>query len=274
MAERERLTNKERRAQAREARKRAEAEAASKRKRSRLRNGLVTFAIVGVIAAVLIQAFLGGPETIDETVLLSSSEVIDAQEAAGCDVLRARSPLPERYHFEPNQAPHPDTLYTDVRPTHSGPHTVGIHPITASSDRQISETASTHNLEHGSVIVWYDPEQVDGSTADAIGEWATTLNANGFRRDTGGAGILSAPYEDPGISSGKAIAFRAWGTAIDCDIWDETVAMGFVATNFGNRGVAPERNFAPYPDDVLDFADEPASDTGDVTDADDGADAS
>jgi hypothetical protein len=261
VAERERLTNKERRAAAREERKRKEAEASKKKQRNQVRNGLATFAIVGVIAAVVLQAFLGGPERIDETILLSATEVIEAQEAAGCEVLALQQPLQERFHFEANQAPHPDTIYTGIRPTHSGPHTVGVHPITASASRQISEIATTHNLEHGSIIVWYDPEQVDNATANAIGTWSERLNDNGFRRDVGGVGIMTAPYEDPGITSGKAVALRAWGTAIDCDEWDETVAMGFVAAHFGTRGVAPERNFAPYPSDVVDFADNQPVDT-------------
>ncbi len=261
MAERERLTNKERRALAREERRRKEAEAAARRKKSQVRNGLITFVIVGVIAAVVIQAFTGGPTTIDAAIVVPADEAEERREAAGCEVLADRQPLPERSHFEANQQPNLDTIYTDVRPTHSGPHTVGTHPITAAAGSQISEAATTHNLEHGTVIAWWDPDQVDRATASQIGDWAETLNANGFRFDRGGAGIMSAPYEDPGISSGKAIAFRAWGTAMDCDEWDETVANAFVIENFGTHGIAPERMIAPYPTDVLAFDDREVGDT-------------
>ncbi len=261
MAERERLTNKERRVQAREERRLKEEEAARKRKRNQLRNGIVTFAIVAVVAAVLIQAFTGGVETFEDTIVIAASDVEQARAAAGCETLAERQPLPERYHFEANQAPNPDAIYPDIRPTHSGPHTAGVHPITASSSSQISEVATTHNLEHGSVIVWWDPDQVDRSTANAIGEWAETLNANGFRRDVGGVGIMSAPFEDPGISSGKAIALRTWGTAVDCDEWDELVGFGFVLDHFGTNGIGPERTLAPFPTEVLayDPSDRPAA---------------
>lgn len=257
MAENDRLTNKERRALAREERKRQEAEAAKKRKKNQLRNGLVTFVIVGVVAAVLLQAFLGGPESIDDTILISTSDADDAREAAGCEVLADRSPLPERFHFE-GAPPPADTVYTDVRPTHSGPHAPGVHPITAAANRQIDEVVSTHNLEHGSLIVWYDPDAVNGSE---VGTWAETLNANGFRRDQSGVGILTAPYTDPGMSSGKAVAFRGWGTAMDCDEWDETVAHSFVIENFGTRGIAPERMAAPYPEEILAYEDRDLDDT-------------
>jgi hypothetical protein len=75
------------------------------------------------------------------------------------------------------------------------------------------------------------------------------LNANGFG-DTApqtGTAVLSSPYTDPGIDDGKAVAFRAWGTAMDCDEFDETVANAFVARNFGDRGIGPERSAAPTP---------------------------
>ncbi len=263
MAEKEHLTNKERRALAREERKRKEEEAAKRRKRNQVRNGLVTFVIVGVIAAVVLQAFLGGAETIDDTILLASDEVAAAYDEAGCEILAVRDPLPDRYHFEASQAPHPSTIYPEIRPTHSGPHTTGVHPVTASASSQISEVSTTHNLEHGSIIVWWDPEQIDRSTASDIGTWAETLNANGFRSDVGGVGIITAPYEDPGISSGRAIALRAWGTAVDCDEWNDTAGMGFVLEHFGMHGIGPERNLAPFPSHVLDWADRDATEPSD-----------
>jgi hypothetical protein len=262
VAERERLTNKERRTQAREERKRKEAEAAAKRKRNTVRNGLVTALIVGVVAAVALQAFLGGPESLGDTILISSSEAEDARAAAGCEVLADREPLPDRSHFAANQAPPADSIYTDVRPTHSGAHTESVHPIVASgASSQIDERSTTHNLEHGAIIAWYDPEQVDAGTAREMGDWSGTLNANGFRVDRAGTAIFVAPYEEPGITSGKAIAFRAWGTAMDCDEWDETVAHSFVIENYGTHGIGPERTFAPYPADVLAFEDRDVDDS-------------
>jgi hypothetical protein len=263
VAERERLTNKERRALGREERKRREAEAAKRKKRNQLRTGLITFAIVAVVGAVVIQAFLPGETTLDDAILVSSTDAEEARVAAGCEVVVERDPLPDRTHFENNAAPDPDTLYGEVRPTHSGPHTIGVHPVLASASRQISEVTTTHNLEHGTVIVWWDPEQVERSTQNDLGRWAETLNDNGFRRDMGGIGIITAPYEDPGISSGKAFAFRAWGTAMDCDEWDETVAHAFVIDHFGTHGIAPERLSAPFPTEVLAYEDREVDDTSD-----------
>lgn len=261
MAERERLTNKERRAQAREERKRKEAEREAKRKRGQIKTGLVTFVIVGIVAAVLIQAFVGGTPELDDAIVVAADEVDDLRDAAGCEVLTERAPLPDRGHIDANQAPNLNSVYTDTRPTHSGPHTPGTHPITGSADSQISEFATTHNLEHGSIIAWYDPEAVDGATAGEIGDWAELLNENGFRRSQAGVGILTAPFEEPGISSDKAIAFRAWGTAMDCDEWNEDVAHAFVLDHFGTHGIGPERTAAPFPDEALAYDDREVGDT-------------
>jgi hypothetical protein len=262
-AERNRSTKNERREQARQERKRQGTEAARQRSRRTLRSALVTGLVVMVTGAVLFQAFTGGPTNIAETILISTSDADGAFDAAGCDVVAHQDPLPDRGHFDANQQPPLDGIYPGVRPAHSGPHSSGLHPITAAASSQISEFATTHNLEHGSVVVWWDPEQVDGADARAIGTWAEVLNSNGFRSDHRGAGILTAPYEEPGISSGKAIALRAWGTAWDCDAWDETVGHAFVIEHYGTQGIGPERNLAPYPSDILAFDDDGSTDPAD-----------
>lgn len=256
MAEQERLTNKERRAQAREERKRKEEEARRKEQRNRLKGALVGVVIVALAGVTIFQAFFNTGPTLDgETIELAVSEIEDAREAAGCEVLSEREPLAEAYHFEGGNEPDPDTIYTDTRPTHSGPHLAQINAVSEDGySSQVSETATTHNLEHGAIIVWYDPDGADSGTVSDIREWNRTLNNSGFREDPRtGAGITSAPYEDPGISSGKTYAFRAWGTAMDCDEWDQDVANGFVAEHYGTRGIAPESFFGPYPEGTIEL---------------------
>ena len=255
MAERERMTNKERRAASREERKRKEAEAAAKAKRDRIRNGAITAVVVLIVGVIVFQAVRPDPAELDEAILVSAEDAEAAQEAAGCEVLAEREPLPERYHFSASAAPEADAIYGEVRPTHSGPHTEQTTPpVLDGFSRQIDERSSTHNLEHGAVIVWHDPDQADGGE---IARWAEVLNVNGFgdTAQRGGGAVLAAPYEEPGISSGQAVAFRAWGTAMDCDEFDETVANAFVARHFGTRGIGPERTLSPYPEGVLDFSD-------------------
>lgn len=261
MAEQERLTNKERREKAREERKAKEAEAARKKKTNNLRNGVATFAIVAVVAAVLLQAFTGGPDAIDGQIELVSSQVEDARVAAGCEILTEQQPLEDRSHVESSNQLDFDAVYTDTRPTHSGPHSVRTHPVIPDASNQIDEGSSTHNLEHGTIIAWYDAEAIDGDTASQMGAWAEQLNENGFVRAQAGVGIMTSPYDDPGIDSGKAVAFRAWGTAMDCDAWDEDVANSFVLDHYGTHGIGPERTAAPFPTEVLAYADRETPDT-------------
>ncbi len=256
MAEKERLTKKERQERERQRRKEQEQQQTQKRQRGNLRNGLLTFVVVLAVGAVLYQALAGGTPTIDDPILISSSEAEAARDAAGCEVLTERQPLPEAYHVESSDELDADAVYTDTRPTHSGPHTTSTHPVVTSPSSQISEVSSTHNLEHGTIIAWYDPDEVDRSTQSDIGDWAELLTENGLENAPAGVGVMSSPYEDPGISSGKAIALRAWGTAMDCDEWDETVANAFVAEHYGERGIAPERALAgQFPTDIVDFED-------------------
>lgn len=273
VAEQERLTKKQRREKARAQRQRQEQLAAQRRRRSALRNGLVTLGVVALAGLLVFQAFFVGDDGLDEAILVSSDEVAQAEQAAGCETLVEREPLEEAGHFDRAQTPPLDLIYPEIRPTHSGPHTPEtVPPISGGAPSQIDEVTSTHNLEHGAIIVWYDPEQVDEDTADAMGDWARTLNDSGFRQDQGGTVIFVSPYEEPGISSGKAVGLRAWGTAVDCDEWDETVGNGFVAQHYGTRGIGPEAAFGPYPDGVLEISDEGDGNAEDGADGDDGDD--
>lgn len=263
MAEHERLTNKERRERARAERKRKEEEAAQKAKRQRLTSILASVLVLGLIGVVVFTALAGDDAgEVEDTITLASAEAEEARASAGCEVVDD-TPLPSRDHFDAAAAPPADVLYTGVRPTHSGSHYTTTHPTLPFSGDQLDERALTHNLEHGAVIAWFDPAQVDDATTDAMREWSTRLNNSGFDAQ-GGAAIFAAAYEEPGISSGKAIAFRAWGIAMDCDEWDEDAANSFVIDRYGSHGIAPERNFAPYPEEVLRYEDREVGDTPDT----------
>lgn len=259
VAEQERLTNKERRVQAREERKRKEEAARKRAQKQRLKGGAVAAVITALVAFTVFQAFFNaGPSLEGDTIEIAASEVDDLREAAGCEVVTERSPLPESFHFEGNEEPPADSIYTDTRPTHSGPHLGQVSAVSEDGySSQVSETATTHNLEHGAVIVWFDPEQAADEDVSAISDWNQTLNNSGFREDPRtGAGVTSSPYEDPGISSGQTFAFRAWGTAMDCEAWDEDVANAFVAEHYGTRGIAPEGTFGGYPEGAVELVDD------------------
>jgi hypothetical protein len=129
------------------------------------------------------------------------------------------------------------------------------HPLVRDgADSQLDVLALGHNLEHGAVMAWYDPEQVDNATIAAMEQWSEQLNNTGFAMPAAGAGIFVAPFTDPGISSGEAIALRSWNLGVDCGSWNETAANSFVIETFGQRGGAPEG--VPFPDGTIGYADD------------------
>jgi hypothetical protein len=262
VAEKERLPKKELRAQARAERKRKEEEARKQAQKKRMINTAATVGVLAVIVVILIptvQRFFGGDG--DQEIELTAAAVADAREAAGCVVTAQNQPQPEPYtHYEPAQAPPADALYTATRPTHSGPHFISpISPVNGIPRNPIDERGSTHNLEHGAVIVWFDPDGVDGTTQRAMEAWQQERAEQGFVSPRSGGAIFVSPY-DGTFSEDKPIAVRAWGQAIDCDEWDETYADGFLIDYYGMHGIAPERSLTPYPDGVLGYTDREVED--------------
>jgi len=265
VAEKERLTNKERRAQSRAERKRKEEEARKQAQKKRLINTASTVGVLIVIALIMVPTFqrLFGDDG-EQQIELTAAAVADAREASGCVVTAENQPQPEPYtHYEPAQAPPADSLYS-VRPPHSGPHfSQPISPVSGIPRNPIDERGSTHNLEHGAVIIWFNPEAVDGSTQGAMESWQRERADLGFVSPRSGGAVMVTPY-DGTFTADQPIAVRGWGQALDCDEWDETWADGFLIDFYGSHGIAPERTLTPYPDGVLGYTDR---EVGDNTEA-------
>lgn len=250
MAEKERLPNKERRAQARDERKLKEAEAAKKQRVSRIRSALVVVLILAVAVYGIVLAFSGGTESIAEPIVVDIESVVQGSQDASCEQLVVPADF-DRTHYTPGSAPEGDALYTDVRPNAGGPHFETTYPLSEDGfTGAVDERAVTHNLEHGAVQVWYDADQLDGEAVDEISAWAAKLNTSGFLQQRSSASIFVAPYEG-GFEDGKTIALRSWGFATNCDSFDENVLNSFVIDHYGNHGSAPEGSGSPFPEDLL-----------------------
>lgn len=280
VAEQERLTKAERREQKRLKRQEEERVAAQQASRDRRRNISYAVSLVAVVG-VLVYFALGNVTTAAE-VTLARSDAEDARSSAGCEALDVglitdedTAPLGvlSRAHLEPATAPPADSLYVKGRPTASGPHFEQPLPIVNGVREQpIDERGSTHNLEHGSILVWFDPEQVPAEDVDDIGAWVSDLNESGFAENSGRAGIMASPISDE-VTLDKPLAIRAWGVAMDCDSWDRDWANAFTIDNFGTNGNAPEAFIGVYPDEVLNYGDAPVGDepADDEEPTDDGA---
>ena len=191
-------------------------------------------------------------EGVEAPAPLSPSEVARAAGAAGCELLVDGVPLEDRNHIAPGEFT-PEELYPDNRPAHSGRHYGSLIPVpTDIAERPIDERAVIHNAEHGSVMVWFDPEQVDGEVVGQIRDWRNSRgNRLGFASDANGA-VFASPATV--IDSGKSIALRAWGVAMDCDRFDPLVADAFLVEHWGSHGMSPEAHLSPYPEDSLRYA--------------------
>lgn len=259
MAEQERQTKAERRAEARIERKNAEQQAARRAKRQSRRNIAVAVAVVAAVALVMVPAVSGwfgrGAEA-GRTV--SPQAAVEARETAGCEMVVDGQPLPDSTHREPATAPPADVMYANatVRPTHSGPHFSRTNQILGGvPDEPLDERSTTHNLEHGAVNVWFDPDTVDPGTVGQMEDWMRSRLDMGFESRAGGT-IFVSPYPD--MTGDASIALRAWGYALNCQDWDQDVADSFVIDYWGSHGEAPEGSMSPYPQDALGYEQSPS----------------
>ena len=184
--------------------------------------------------------------------------------AAGCTTVVESDPLEDVRHVDPAEAPPPAALYPD-RPANSGRHYGTILPLPdGTATEPIDERAVLHNVEHGSVVVWFDETAVGRDGRAAIADWRDGRADLGFTSSAGGA-LFATPMPsdltDAAPSSGDedppAVALRAWGQAVDCERFDPLVADAFLAEHWGSHGIAPEADLSPYPEDSLRLA-EPA----------------
>lgn len=210
-----------------------------------------------LLAAVVIGAFNRPDESLplgevrpdaEVPAPLDREGVRQRQEAAGCEVTADGEPLEDRNHVDPADAPPPAALYPD-RPPHSGRHFGRLLPLPGGTpEAPVDERAVLHNMEHGSAVVWFDAA---GGLRGEVAGWRASRADLGFTSPQGGAVFASPLPAD--LDTSPAVAFRAWGVAMDCDRFDPVVADAFLIEHWGSHGTAPEAHLAPYPEDSLSF---------------------
>lgn len=270
MAEEERKTKAQRRAEARAERKRKEEEAARQQKRASIRNAVIAVAVVAVVALVSVPAVMTLLGDDGDANVVSQSAALEARESASCEMVVDGQPLEEAVHLDPQEAPPADALYASspTRPTTSGPHFDGQSGTVAGVPAQpLDERQVTHNMEHGALLVWFDPDRVDQSTVDDMEDWMLDRLDMGFESRAGGS-VYVSPYDG---EMDAPVAMRLWGYALDCQEWDRTVADSMLIDYYGTKGIAPERNLSPYPEGSLAYGDPADGDGADEADGDEAA---
>jgi Protein of unknown function (DUF3105) len=102
------------------------------------------------------------------------------------------------------------------------------------------ETQLIHNLEHGGVVIWYDPSALDAAAIDELSGYVNTQTASGVSgrykfilSPWGGADPLPAP-----------IVASTWRWLLELDTADVDVIDEFAREHYGE---APEPNGGPGP---------------------------
>jgi hypothetical protein len=102
------------------------------------------------------------------------------------------------------------------------------------------ETQLIHNLEHGGVVIWYDPEALDPASIDALTSYVNTQTASGVSgrykfilSPWGGADPLPAP-----------VVASSWRWLLQLETGDTEMIDEFAREHYGD---APEPNGGPGP---------------------------
>lgn len=205
----------------------------------RTRTGAALLAATVLLAActgsVVPSALDSGARTVDPQALATPScEEVDPGDTS------------ERDHLDPVEAPPASELYATDLPA-AGPHFGRWSPVIDELPATpLDVRALLHNLEHGAIAVWLNPDRVDEGTLTFAERWRAQLGAAGFDNTETGAAVFVSRF--PGhVDSDVAVALRAWGVALDCDAWDLGVADAFVGLHYGTRGSAPESELGPWP---------------------------
>ena len=102
-----------------------------------------------------------------------------------------------------------------------------------------SETQVIHNLEHGGIVIWYQPDQLDADEVDQLAQYVTRQTSSGV---SGRYKFILSPWDGPDF--GHPIAVTAWRHLLYLDEVDTGAIDEFQRAHYGN---APEPAGGPGP---------------------------
>lgn len=229
------LTKRERQKRRRQQRLEAERAAAARARRRRVA-ALAVVAVTGLAAiGVVVQGQLAERAARRDRAAAAAARL----DELGCTEVEQLPDLGAGHLTASAQAlaaSPPQQLYPD-RPTASGQH---IGQVVASGvyEQSVDERLTTHNLEHGYAVFWYD-EDAERPTLEALRTWAQARIDGEFPK------IITAPYFEPLPGEADVVA-TAWGVRQSCEQFDADVAQVFLDEHYGLSGQAPEKTVAPH----------------------------
>jgi hypothetical protein len=124
-------------------------------------------------------------------------------------------------------------------PAASGPHWNGPANWGVYTTPQI-ETQLIHNLEHGGVVIWYDPDALDADQVDELSRYVTTQVSSGI---SGRFKFVLSPWGGEDELPSPIVA-TAWRWLLELDEVDTTTLDAFAREHYG---MSPEPNGGPGP---------------------------
>ncbi len=179
--------------------------------------------VVGAVVVVLALVFASGPNP-----NVGTAQPDDGRDHTG-DGISCRT--------DPASCGVADVPYSST-PATSGPHwntaaSWGVYTTPQNESQLI------HNLEHGGVVIWYQPEQLDEPQLGELSDYVRTQASSGI---SGRFKFILSPWN--GEDFGHPIAVTAWRSLLYLDSVDLGAIDDFTGAHYGQ---APEPNGGPGP---------------------------
>jgi hypothetical protein len=249
----EQFSSKRERQKARRAerlkREASEAQAANRRQKGVY--GLITLVVLALVGALVFQQFNKRNQQ-NEQVAAAAAKL----DELGCTTDTQMPDLGGGHiggTAEALAAEAPDVIYTGDpgQPPSSGRHFGQVVP-SGVFDVPIDPRLTTHNLEHGYLVVWYSPDAPE-EQVEALKSWGQERLGGDFPK------TIVAEYYEP-LPEGRTVAFTAWFQRQMCEQFDTDIADVFTRANYDISGEAPEKGIPSHTvgaQGVLDPQDEP-----------------
>ncbi len=185
--------------------------------------------LVGLLVVVMVLIFGSAPNPSAGTAQPNDGQL---HTAIGAD---CRNPAQQ------NDATNCGTDPYSSLPATSGPHwdPSGIANWGVYSTPQ-PETQLIHNLEHGGVVIWYDPQALDAESIDALTTYVNTQTASGI---SGRYKFILTPWGGDQPLPAPVVA-TAWRWLLELETADTGAIDEFAREHYGQ---APEPNGGPGP---------------------------
>lgn len=102
-----------------------------------------------------------------------------------------------------------------------------------------NESQLIHNLEHGGIVIWYDPDALDDDEVAELARYVEGQTAAGI---SGRYKFILTPWDGPDF--GEPIAVTAWRQLLYMDEVDTDAIGDFARTHYGR---SPEPGGGPGP---------------------------